>query len=500
MSRRDENRSLFVTPAQTHGGYADSVSLGDGLKAKVFRGGAWLGSGSLAEQTARFGRNMILARLLAPEAFGTMAIALSVGSIIHSVTDIGVKEAIIQNPRGGEDHYASAAWWLAIGRALSLYAIVFLLAGGISSFYGNRELAPLLRVLALGVIFDGALSSKAYVAVKEMRFGKWAGINHGGGICGVIITVVLSVFIRDTWALVLGNLVESASRCVLSYVLCPYLPSLSWDREAIKDLLRFSKGIFGLAFLNLIFVRTDIFVLAKLYSAFDVGLYAMAINLVQTPAGFVMNLLGQTLLPTFSSVQEQDTRIHRILLKVTTLLLILGMPVIVFVFFCGRSVLSIVYGHIYARAAGPLIVASCVALVNLLNGQITTIFYAKGVPQLHRRCVMIMAIAMIALIYPFVRLFGVVGAQLACLVSIVLGWLFQVLRIRQYASVHVRQYGKVFGWSLLISCCVAAVCFGALTSGKLARPVPIIMLGITGCVVSYLLGWGIVLRGKSSAV
>ena len=228
---------------------AESMLSGDGLKAKVFRGGAWLGTGSVAEQIMRFGRSMLLTRLLAPEAFGTMAVIMSASSAIHTLTDIGVKEALIQNPRGTEEHYMGAAWWLALGRAVTLASLVCLIAPWMAKFYGNLEITPLLRVATLSVIFDGAFSSKAYITMKQMKFAKWAAINHGGGIIGIIITVVLSFFIRDVWALVLGFCSESAARCILSFAICPYLPLPEWNTEAIRDLLRFSKGLFGLAFL-----------------------------------------------------------------------------------------------------------------------------------------------------------------------------------------------------------------------------------------------------------
>src|ERR1035437_9699728 len=92
----------------------DAALIGQGLKTKVLRVGVWLGGGSVAEQALRFGRNMILARLLAPNAFGTMAIALSAASVVDTLTDVGVGTAIIQNPRGAEDKYLNTAWWLAI--------------------------------------------------------------------------------------------------------------------------------------------------------------------------------------------------------------------------------------------------------------------------------------------------------------------------------------------------------------------------------------------------
>ncbi len=209
---------------------------------------------------------MILARILAPEAFGTMAVIISATSIIHSITDIGVGTALIQHPNGTADEYKSAAWWLAFSKACGLYLFFFVMAPLPAKFYGNPELGPLMRVATLGVFFDGAFSPNAYIAQKKMEFRKVAAVVNGGGIIGIIITIVLSFFIRDVWALVLGATAESVARCSLSYIVCPYLPRFLWNRDAFRDLLRFSRGLFGLSFLNLIFARTDVFVLAKLYS------------------------------------------------------------------------------------------------------------------------------------------------------------------------------------------------------------------------------------------
>ena len=341
------------------------------LKAKVFRGGAWLGVGSLTEQVVRFGRSIILARLLAPEAFGVMAVVLSASTLIHSLTDIGVREAIIQNPRGGEDEYIDSAFWLALGRALALAACIFLVAPWLAKFYGNAELVPLLRVASLGVLIDGAWSPRMYIAIKQLRFSRFAAINHGGGIAGVIFTVIFSYFIRDVWALVIGSAVESFCRVALSYAFYPYLPKIAWHRDATRDLLHFSRGLFGLSFLNLIFAKTDIFVLAKLYSPTQLGLYSMAIYLAQTPTSFIMNLLGQTMLPTYAHIRGDQDRENRILLRVTSLIFVLGMPVILFVYFCGRSVLDLAFGGRYSAAA-PALAAAAVVSASVSAAQAAT--------------------------------------------------------------------------------------------------------------------------------
>ena len=459
--------------------------VGEGLKASVFRGGAWLGGGSVAEQLSRFGRNMLLTRILAPEAFGTMAILMAASSIIHTVTDIGIKEALIQNPRGGEKHYLDSAWWLAFGRSVMLCAVLCVLAPWIAKFYGNAQLTSLLRVVSLTVMFDGALSSRAFVAVKEFKFGKWAAINHGGAICGVVVTLVLSFFMRNVWALVIGYGSESIGRCILSFILCPHLPSFPWEWDAARDLLKFSRGLFGLSLLNLIFSRVDIFVLAKMYSPAELGLYTMAVYLVQTPTSFIMNMLGQTLLPTFSKIRGDMSRENRILAQVTFVILLLGLPALAFIFFYGHALLAIVYGQRYTALAPALIVASGVAVLNILNGQITTIFYARGLPQLHRRAVAIMAIMMMILIYPASKTFGIVGGQLACLLAIATGYAFQIERVRKVANTKLSEYGRAFVIPLAISLSVVVVYLFVRLFPLLSRPIPSIIFGICACICAY---------------
>jgi O-antigen/teichoic acid export membrane protein len=300
------------------------VVLGDALRAKAMRGGAWLGAGSVAEQAVRFARNILLARILAPGAFGTMAIVVSSASLVDMLTDVGVKAAIIQSPRGGEAAYLNASWWLGLCRSVFSYSIIFAMAPWVSHFYGRPEMSGLLRVALLSVIFNGAMSPRSALVQREMKLGRWAAITNGGGICGVTLTVALSFYMRDVWALAIGYCGENAFRFLLSYALCPGIPSRHFDWSVTRELLTFSRGIFGLSILNLIIARADVFVLGRLYPLPALGLYTMAVTLVTTPSVFCTNMLGQTLLPALSSVQEDTERLNRILVEVTSWLLVLG--------------------------------------------------------------------------------------------------------------------------------------------------------------------------------
>lgn len=320
-----------------------ALLLGDGLRAKVVRGGTWLGAGSFAEQISRFARNMILTRILAPNAFGAMAIVMSCSSIVGTLTDVGQRAAVIQNPRGREKAYLNAGWWMGMGRAVCMYGIIFAAAPFISHFYGNAELSGLLRVALLSTLFEGAMSPRSILPEKNMKFARWMAISNGGAICGVVTTVVLSFYIRDVWALAIGSCSENFFRCLLSYILCPGLPSLGLDRHVVRELYKFSRAVVGLSFLNLIFSRTDIFVLGKLYSTTTLGLYTMGVLLVQTPSSFLTKMMGQILFPSFAHVQDDKGRINRILIETTSWMILFGLPGVVAIYLCAHSLLTVIY-------------------------------------------------------------------------------------------------------------------------------------------------------------
>ena len=466
---------------------ANQVLLGEGLRAKAARGGAWLGSGSFAEQVSRFARNMLLTRLLAPSAFGTMAIVLSSQSLVSSFTDVGVWPAVIQNPRGGEDTYLNAAWWFGMVRAVVIYGIIFAAAPWISSFYGNAELSRLLRVALLSIVLDGMLSPRAKLAQKKMKFGRWAVISNGGAICGVILTIVLSFVLRDVWALAIGYCGENAFRCLFSYILCPGLPSFAWDRHAFRDLMQFSKGMVGLSFMNLIFARTDIFVLGKLYTPAALGLYTMAVYLVQTPAGFIINMLSTTLLPAFSHAQANKDRVNRMLSEVTSWVILLGFPAAAMIWLCGSSLLTLTYGPGYAASAGALALAAGVALLNTLNALVTTLFYATGRPALHRRAVAASAVVMMIAIYPACKYMGLLGGQIAALLAMAVSYLIQVWRARGITGLSVLRYGKAFVPATLMSAGILVVGIGVRFLGLATKPLANIAVAAAVCIIAYLL-------------
>jgi len=457
---------------------------GGGLKGHVFRGGTWLGVGSVCEQAFRLGRNMVLTRLLAPEAFGLMAIIYSTSYVIDMLAEIGVKEAVIQNPKGHEAGFVNSAWCLSFVRGIGIYVLLFAGAPLIGRYYEHPDLSSLMRTALLGIVFMGAQSPRSYVALKEMKFKKWTIMQSGSGLFGSLLVVIMTFFVRNVWALAVGYAAENFIRCIVSYALFPFRPRVELDRGASRSLLTFSRGVFGLSFLNLIFSRADIFVLGKMYAASDLGVYSMAVYLVQVPTSFIIGVLSQTLMPSFAQIQDDNPRMNGILTRVTAVLAILGMAALIFITLSSRSLLSLIYGPRYVSASSTLMVAALVAFINLSNTLITVVFYAVGRPQFHRRCVLIMAILMVVLIYPSVKEFGLVGGQIAGLIAIIAGFVSQLVRIRHLTSLDVQQYSRFLPSTALVSSVVLGLFLVMRHFWPLGAPIANLAFGLLACIVT----------------
>ena len=118
------------------------------------------------------------------------------------------------------------------------------------------------------------------------------------------------------------------------------------------------------------------------------------------------------------------------------------------------------------------------------------VFYAQGLPQLHRRAVAAMAVLVMILTYPLTKGFGLWGAQLAVLIAIVVGYALQVERVRKVTGLKLSEYRKNFVVPIVISLFAIFVCLAARSAGLLMRPLPTILFAVLGglatCGVAFM--------------
>jgi lipopolysaccharide exporter len=466
---------------------------GDSLKKRSARGVMVLATGTIVERFLRLLRNMILARLLAPDDFGLMAIVLAASLAFEAFADVGVKQSVIQNKRGAEEEYLNVAWWFQSVRGLVLFLVAFLAAPLISSFYRNPGLLVLLRVTFFGIVFNGLMSPRVHVLEKKIQLGKWVFLYQGSGLVGTLVSLGIAFFVvRSVWALVIGFLVESGMRCLLSFVLCPFLPRISIDRDSLSDILHYTYRMFGIPILAVIAFQLDVLVLGKILPPAQVGMYWLALQLALQTNGLYFKVIYPILLPVFAEKQDDKQSICGGIIKITLWNGILGIPITTFLIVCADAVMSIVYGPKFAAVAVPFGIICIYSFVSIQGSALAQVYFAVGKPHLHRRFVVLRLAILATLIYPGSLLFGLVGAAVVVLLANSIGLCMQVVWMKKPIGLRFVEYASCWlpGLGLALIVLVPVIVLRFFNNGMLFLNIVVGGLAcLIACIVGFLV-WG----------
>jgi O-antigen/teichoic acid export membrane protein len=412
----------------------------ESLRQRVVRGSAIVAVGSGSEQALRFLRNMVVTRLLLPDQVGIMAIILAINLALESFTDVGIREAIIQHPESKQKDYLNGAFWFSVVRSLVLASTGMLLASFLCGFYHIEHHEGLMRLSFLSIVFNGAMSPRAGIALKEMRYGVWVGIMQGAAFFGILCTLVLVYRMHTVEALIIGYVLEAFLRMFFSYLLCPFMPGLKTTREHRNALFSFAKGMAGIPLLNFIFLQADLFVLGKLVPTAVIGLYGMAGSLAGIPTLLVSIFINPIMTPVFSSIRNDPGRVNDALIRATSLLAILGFPLCVAVAVCGKEVMTIVYGAPYGAAGTAFSVLFVASFLRTIASPVSTAYVGLGRPELNRTFTFVRTLLFIIIIYPAARFGGMAGAAAAGAITMAISWFFQPHTMKLLTGLKTSRY------------------------------------------------------------
>jgi lipopolysaccharide exporter len=325
-------------------------------------------------------------------------------------------------------------------RGGGLFVVGLLIAPVISKYYGMPEILNPLRLAFIGILMGAFVSPRLYVLEKKMEFKRVVYASQGAAVLGSLVSILLALYMQNTYVLVIGWIVGRAMHCLLSYIICPYMPRAAIDRDSMHELLRYSRGMFGLSFLTIVALQADIFFLGKLLAKDEVGMYSLAIALAQQPGMIFTWTVGRILLPAFSEKQDDIPFLRNAVLKVCRWMILGGSTGIVIVSFCSKSLLSIVYGDEYAVVGSVFSVLCGAMLFRALGNILSNVYLAVGKPHLHRRFVILLMGLILFLLYPGIKLFGLIGAASVLLISNMLAVMMQMLWMKNLIGIQIKDY------------------------------------------------------------
>lgn len=305
--------------------------------------------------------NLVMTRLLAPEAFGLMAMVTTIYIGVQMLSDLGIRQSIIRSADAGET-YLRTAWTVQALRGTAMACVILLVGAGLwllgprlaveGTVYADPLLPALIAVFALTVQTEALVSVNMHLAARHMELSRIALMNVAAQCLSIATMIGVALHWPSVWALLLGGMVSAAFRAGVSHVIFrgpPMRPA--WDPVVRGELWHFGKWLIGSSALSFVARNTDRLILGALIPATPFGLYVIALLWVQAYTTAANLLTGQVGLPFLSSIRRERPadlpRLFRRFMLVLDLFCLLGF---LFFLFAGDVLIGLLYTEDYAAA------------------------------------------------------------------------------------------------------------------------------------------------------
>lgn len=307
---------------------------------------------------------LILARMLAPEVFGILAILLIFTTIADAVSQSGMGTALIQREGVTLSDY-STAFWLSLTIALTMYAIVFAVAPLVEAFYSMEGLAAPLRTISLMFILNSVNSIQRSYLQKRMDFKRLCQANVLALALSGALGVAAAFVGLGIWALVVQYVSQAMLACVALLLFSSWRPSFEFDVHAARELFSYGWKICATSILGTVYTSVSELILGRTCSAADLGLYSQGRKWPYAGINLFSNALQNVFLPVFSELQSDATALrasmHRMLVDGS----IVVVPVSCLAAVASRPIVEILLGTTWSACA-PVFAFACLSNIVLI--------------------------------------------------------------------------------------------------------------------------------------
>lgn len=268
----------------------------------------WRIGESSGAQLVSFLVSIVLARLLAPEDYGVIALVTVFTSILQVFVDSGLGTALVQKKNADEADFSSVFYFNVLV-CLTLYAGMFVAAPAIAKFYDNPIYIPLVRVLSLTLVISGLKNIQQAYVYRHMIFKRFFFSTLGGTIASAILGILMAYAGFGVWALAAQYVSNTAIDTLILWITVPWRPKKRFSWTKLKSLLSYGWKLLVSALLDTGYTSLWNLLIGKVYSSADLSFYDQGSKYPKAIIGTISNSIDSVLLPTMSIVQDDRAQI-----------------------------------------------------------------------------------------------------------------------------------------------------------------------------------------------
>jgi O-antigen/teichoic acid export membrane protein len=386
------------------------------IGGKAVRGVSYLTALAVAIHVVRLVKVAVLARLLSPEDFGILALAIVLYVSLQAFTSLGTWNYLVQKDHiNGE--IIGNAWAFQILRGIFICALLAAAAPYYSQSVDEPRSLPVIYILALVPFLEGFINPSKFLAERELRFGRVSVFEFSNVMVQTVMSIVLAYTLRDVRALAWGMVAGMLLSLVISFAMFRKPPLPRINPVLFRELLSVGKHFFIVALGAFIMTQGDKLLVGKFLGGSMLGVYVIAFRLCDIPIQILKRVVSRIAFPAFSRMQSERSRLASAFENVFALELAVLLPVAIFVFLLADPLVMTIYGEKW-REAIPVVRALCLFLLSAgIVHSIAPLVMAKGFFSFASKAKVIETVVFIGSVYAGTYFYGMVGTAVGAGIS-----------------------------------------------------------------------------------
>ncbi|MEJ2862406.1 lipopolysaccharide biosynthesis protein [Actinomycetospora flava] len=343
------------------------------------QGVAWRGLTTLATRLLRVGVFFVLARLLAPEAFGTVALAVAIITVLQFLASGGLSQAIIQHPALTKSHLDSVLLISAVSGFI-LGGAMFFSAPIVAEWMGQQELGPVLMALSAMPVLVGANMVPEGLLSREMNFRALSIRQLAATLLSIASALALAFGGAGVWALVVQTLVEGVTSTVFLWMATvrSYRPGATISRQAVREMGGFGLKVIGIDLTVLASTKSDDILIGAVLGPSALGLYSVAYRLLTVLQDTIQGVSNTVAFPLYSRLQGAGDRLTSGFIRSAGFTFAVSSPAFVFTAVASPQLVPALLGPQWLAAAPVMSVLAIAGIATTMVDINNTFLQATG--------------------------------------------------------------------------------------------------------------------------
>jgi O-antigen/teichoic acid export membrane protein len=325
------------------------------LRRRTFTAVRWTAAGTSFKAVLQVAQLAVLARLLAPEDYGLMAMVTVVLAFATIFSDFGVNSAFVQR-RDVTQEQRSSLFWFNLAVSACLMLLVMALSPSLASFFGDERLVPLMILGSTTFVIAAAGQQVRMAAEKALQFSRVMIVEVVAALLGFTLAVIAALLGWGVYALLVAGITYAVASTLLGWVLLAqgWRPEWRMKLAEVRAFLGFGSALVGGNIVGQINTTIDLFLGGRLLSATQLGLYSIPRNLVLQSQLVVNPIITRVAFPLIAEVQHDVARVRSIYLQTLNMTASTNAPIYVGIAFFAPEIVHLLLGPGWERSGGIL--------------------------------------------------------------------------------------------------------------------------------------------------